>query len=232
MGVFLTQIKYFYLDQLFKSKGGNVMSSFQLPKLSYDYDELEPHIDSNTLAIHHGKHHATYVNNLNATLENYTELHNKSLEELLCNLDALPKEIVTAVRNNGGGHYCHSLFWEVMSPRGGGEPNGDVAKVIDYYFNTFDNLKDQLSKAAISRFGSGYGWLVLDGEELSVMSTPNQDTPLQEGKIPLLVIDVWEHAYYLKYQNRRPEFVTNWWHTVNWDQVNEKYLQAIQSQKH
>ncbi|MCQ6339851.1 superoxide dismutase [Bacillus cereus] len=165
------------------------MSSFQLPKLSYDYDELEPHIDSNTLSIHHGKHHATYVNNLNATLENYTELHNKSLEELLCNLDALPKEIVTAVRNNGGGHYCHSLFWEVMSPRGG-------------------------------------------GEELSVMSTPNQDTPLQEGKIPLLVIDVWEHAYYLKYQNRRPEFVTNWWHTVNWDQVNEKYLQAIQSQKH
>ncbi|HFJ9426023.1 superoxide dismutase [Mn] [Bacillus cereus] len=191
------------------------MSSFQLPKLSYDYDELEPHIDSNTLSIHHGKHHATYVNNLNATLENYTELHNKSLEELLCNLDTLPKEIVTAVRNNGGG-----------------EPNGDVAKVIDYYFNTFDNLKDQLSKAAISRFGSGYGWLVLDGEELSVMSTPNQDTPLQEGKIPLLVIDVWEHAYYLKYQNRRPEFVTNWWHTVNWDQVNEKYLQAIQSQKH
>ncbi|MDG2642785.1 superoxide dismutase [Mn], partial [Vibrio parahaemolyticus] len=126
----------------------------------------------------------------------------------------------------------HSLFWEVMSPRGGGEPNGDVAKVIDYYFNTFDNLKDEMSKAAISRLGSGYGWLVLDGEELTVMSTPNQDTPLQEGKIPLLVIDVWEHAYYLKYQNRRPEFVTNWWHTVNWDRVNQKYLQAIQSQKH
>lgn len=223
--------KFFLPWATSEEKGGRFMSSFHLPKLSYDYDELEPYIDGDTLALHHGKHHATYVKNLNAALENYKELQNKPLEELLSHLNELPPNIMTAVRNNGGGHYCHSLFWEVMSPKGGGEPNGDVAKVIDYYFNTFDNFKDQLSKAAISRFGSGYGWLVLDGEQLSVMSTPNQDTPLQEGKIPLLVIDVWEHAYYLKYQNRRPEFVTNWWNTVNWDRVNEKYLQAIQSQK-
>ncbi|WP_369901613.1 superoxide dismutase [Bacillus manliponensis] len=207
------------------------MSTFHLPELPYDYDELKPYIDANTLALHHGKHHATYVNNLNGALEKYEELQSKSIEELLCDLSSLPEDIKTAVRNNGGGHYCHSLFWDGMSPKGGGEPNADIAKAIDHYFHTFDNLKDQLSKAAISRFGSGYGWLVLDGNQISVMSTPNQDTPLTEGKIPLLVIDVWEHAYYLKYQNRRPEFVTNWWNTVDWDKVNERYLQAITKTK-
>lgn len=211
-------------------KGGDGVNTFHLPKLPYAYDELEPYIDANTLAMHHGKHHATYVNNLNTALEGYEELQEKSLEELLMNLDDIPAEIVTAVRNNGGGHYFHSLFWDIMCPSGGGEPNGDIAKAIDYYFKTFDQLQDKLSQAAITRFGSGYGWLVLDGEELSIMSTPNQDTPLQEGKIPLLVVDVWEHAYYLKYQNRRPEFVTNWWNTVNWDKVNERYLQAIRNQ--
>ncbi|WP_100403240.1 superoxide dismutase [Bacillus sp. FJAT-42315] len=202
------------------------MSSFLLPKLPYDYDELEPFIDGRTLEIHHGKHHATYVNNLNHALEGYEDLQEKSLDYLLSHLSELPKEIQTAVRNNGGGHYSHSLFWALMSPNGGGEPNGDIAKVIDHYFNSFDNFQDKLSQAAISRFGSGYGWLVMDGEELSVMSTANQDTPLMEGKTPLLVVDVWEHAYYLKYQNRRPEFVANWWNTVNWDVVNELYLKA------
>ncbi len=203
-----------------------MLANFSLPELPYDYDELEPFIDGRTLEIHHGKHHATYVNNLNQALEGYEDLQGKSLEYLLSYLSELPEEIQTAVRNNGGGHYSHSLFWALMSPNGGGEPNGDIAKVIDHYFNSFDNFKDKLSQAAISRFGSGYGWLVMDGEELSVMSTANQDTPLMEGKTPLLVVDVWEHAYYLKYQNRRPEFVSNWWNTVNWDVVNELYLKT------
>jgi superoxide dismutase, Fe-Mn family len=202
------------------------LSTFTLPKLQYEYDELEPCIDARTLEIHHSKHHATYVNNLNNALANHENLQQKSLEELLRNVDSLPSDIQTAVRNNGGGHYCHSLFWEVMSPKGGGEPTADIAKEIDYYFKSFDQFKDQLSKAAIGRFGSGYGWLVYDKGKLSIMSTPNQDTPLVEDKVPLLVIDVWEHAYYLKYQNRRPEFVTNWWETVNWDMVNERFLQA------
>ncbi|MFO1446292.1 superoxide dismutase [Bacillus sp. Bva_UNVM-123] len=203
------------------------MSSFTLPSLGYAYDELEPYIDARTLEIHHSKHHATYVNNLNVALENYEELKSRPLEGLLKNLEQLPVEVKTAVQNNGGGHYCHSLFWEVMSPKGGGEPTADIAKAIDHYFQTFDRFQDELSKAAIGRFGSGYGWLVLDGEDLSVISTPNQDTPLKDDLIPLLVIDVWEHAYYLKYQNRRPEFVTNWWNLVNWDTVNEQYLKAL-----
>ncbi|MDQ0176506.1 superoxide dismutase [Bacillus chungangensis] len=202
------------------------MSTFTLPKLQYEYDELEPYIDARTLEIHHSKHHATYVNNLNNALANHESLQQNSLEELLRNVDSLPSDIQTAVRNNGGGHYCHSLFWEVMSPKGGGEPTADIAKEIDYYFKSFDQFKDQLSQAAIGRFGSGYGWLVYDKGKLSITSTPNQDTPLVEDKVPLLVIDVWEHAYYLKYQNRRPEFVTNWWETVNWDMVNERFLQA------
>ena len=202
---------------------------FALPKLDYDYDELEPYIDGRTLEIHHGKHHATYVNNLNKALEGHKELQSRPLEYLLGNLSALPDDIQTPVRNNGGGHYSHSLFWESMTPKGGGEPTGDIAKAIDYYFKSFDQFKDQLSQAAISRFGSGYGWLVLEGDQLAVMSTPNQDTPIMVGRTPLLVIDVWEHAYYLKYQNRRPEFVSNWWNTVNWDIVNERYLSARQA---
>lgn len=203
---------------------------FHLPKLSYDYDQLEPYIDARTLEIHHSKHHATYVNNLNVALEDHKDLQNQSLEDLLSNLHVLPTDIQTAVQNNGGGHYCHSLFWDLMSPNGGGEANADIRKAIDYYFNTFDNFQDQLSKAAITPFGSGYGWLVLDGEQLTIMSTANQDTPLKEGKIPLLIIDVWEHAYYLKYQNRRPEFVTNWWNTINWDKVNQRYVDAMKLQ--
>lgn len=205
-----------------------ILSTFQLPHLPYDVEALEPYIDAKTLEIHHGKHHATYLKNLNEALKDHEELHEKSLSTLLKNIHKLPEDIQTSVRNNGGGHFSHSLFWEVMSPKGGGEPTADIAKAIEKYFKTFDNFQDQLSKAAISRFGSGYGWLVIDDEhELSVMSTPNQDTPLAVGKKPLLVIDVWEHAYYLKYQNRRPEFVSNWWNVVNWDKVNELYNEAI-----
>ncbi len=204
------------------------MSEFILPKLPYDLEALEPYIDAKTLEVHHGGHHATYVKNLNAALEGHNDLKDKSLIQLLSHLDQLPKELQTAVQNNGGGHFSHSLFWEVMSPKGGGEPTADVAKAIDKYFKNFDNFQKELSTAAISRFGSGYGWLVIDdNKELSVMSTANQDTPLAVGKKPLLVIDVWEHAYYLKYQNRRPEFVTNWWNTVNWDKVNELYNEAL-----
>lgn len=211
-------------------EGGEKMTVFHLPQLSYDYDQLEPYIDARTLEIHHSRHHATYVNNLNMALEGYKDLQNKSLEDLLSNLDLLPVDIQTAIQNNGGGHYCHSLFWEMMSPNGGGEANADIGQAIDYYFKTFDNFQDQLSNAAITRFGSGYGWLVLEDNQLSIMSTANQDTPLIEGKIPLLVIDVWEHAYYLNYQNRRPDFVKNWWNTVDWDKVNQRYVEAMKQQ--
>lgn len=211
-------------------EGGEKMTVFHLPQLSYDYDQLEPYIDARTLEIHHSRHHATYVNNLNMALEGYKDLQNKSLEDLLSNLDLLPVDIQTAIQNNGGGHYCHSLFWEMMSPNGGGEANADIGQAIDYYFKTFDNFQDQLSKAANTRFGSGYGWLVLEDNQLSIMSTANQDTPLIEGKIPLLVIDVWEHAYYLNYQNRRPDFVKNWWNTVDWDKVNQRYVEAMKQQ--
>lgn len=200
------------------------MSTFILPKLQYAVDALEPYIDAQTLEIHHGKHHATYVNNLNVALEGHEALQQKPIAEILANLQEVPENIRTAVQNNGGGHYCHSLFWESMKPNGGGEPTADIKREIEKYFSTFDNFQSELSKAAISRFGSGYGWLVEHNGKLEVLSTANQNTPLAAGKNPLLIIDVWEHAYYLKYQNRRPEFVTNWWHTVDWDIVNERLL--------
>ena len=208
-------------------RGVKILSTFNLPKLPYEYDELEPFIDARTLEIHHGKHHATYVNNLNIALEGQEDLQGKSLAYLLSNLDTIPEEIRTAVRNHGGGHFSHSLFWEVMSPTGGGDPNLDIENEINRHFGNFDKFQSELSNAAISRFGSGYGWLVMDEKkELSVMSTANQDTPMMVGKTPLLVVDVWEHAYYLKYQNRRPEFIENWWKTVNWEYVNALYNDA------
>lgn len=219
-----------HVQQNYKiEKGGRMLSEFVLPDLPYDLEALEPYVDARTLELHHGAHHATYVKNLNKALEGYTEFQDQSLEYLLTNLNELPSDIQTAVRNNGGGHYSHSLFWEVMAPNGGGDPTADIKSAIEKNFKTFDNFQDELSKAAISRFGSGYGWLVMDNDtkELSVMSTPNQDTPLAFNKEPLLVIDVWEHAYYLKYQNRRPEFVTNWWNTINWDKVNALYNDAL-----
>jgi len=199
---------------------------FELPDLPYGYTALEPHIDALTMEIHHTKHHQTYVNNLNAALEKHPELQDKSLDELVKNLNAIPEDIRTAVRNNGGGHYNHSIFWMVMSPDGGGEPKGDLAKAITHAYGDFATFKETFSQAAITRFGSGWAWLGLKGGKLVVISLPNQDAPLMEGLIPLLGLDVWEHAYYLKYQNRRPEYVSNWWNVVNWEEVARRYEES------
>lgn len=203
------------------------MNVFTLPELPYAYDELEPHLDARTMEIHHGKHHATYVANLNKALEGRTQFAHASVEELISNLNDVPEEIRAAVRNQGGGHYGHSLYWSIMSPTGGGNPYGDMAKGIEKHFGSFEQMKDELTKAAISRFGSGWGWLVVNGDKLEVMSTPNQDTPLMENKTPILVVDVWEHAYYLQYQNRRPDFVSSWWNVVDWEEVNRRYNEAV-----
>ncbi|EZP76160.1 manganese superoxide dismutase [Parageobacillus genomosp. 1] len=200
--------------------------AFELPQLPYAYDALEPHIDKETMNIHHTKHHNTYVTNLNAALEGHADLQNKSLEELLSNLEALPESIRTAVRNNGGGHANHSLFWTILSPNGGGEPTGELADAINKKFGGFAAFKEEFTKAATTRFGSGWAWLVVNNGELEVTSTPNQDSPLMEGKTPILGLDVWEHAYYLKYQNRRPEYIAAFWNIVNWDEVARRYSEA------
>lgn len=199
----------------------------ELPALPYAYNALEPHIDAQTMEIHHGKHHAAYVNNLNAALEGHPDLQSKSLEELLQNLDSVPESIRTAVRNNGGGHANHSLFWEIMKPGGANAPSGDLAAAIDEAFGSFDAFKEAFAKAAATRFGSGWAWLVVtkDGK-LAVTSTPNQDTPIMDGDTPILGLDVWEHAYYLKYQNRRPDYIAAWWNVVNWDEVAARYQAA------
>lgn len=202
------------------------MSKHELPELPYAYDALEPHIDKETMNIHHTKHHNTYVTNLNAALEGHDDLAAKSIEDLISDLNAVPEDIRTAVRNNGGGHANHSLFWKVMSPNGGGEPTGELADKINEKFGSFDAFKEKFAQAAATRFGSGWAWLVLDNGELEVTSTPNQDSPLMDGQVPLLGLDVWEHAYYLKYQNRRPEYVTNFWNVVNWDEVANNYENA------
>lgn len=196
---------------------------YELPQLPYSYSALEPYIDKETLTIHHDKHHATYVNNLNTALENYPELQERTLEDMLTNLNTVPESVRTAVRNNGGGHYNHTLYWESMGPDKGGKPTGVLGERIDRDFGSFDNFKETLSKAAIGRFGSGYAWLVEDTEgKLSVVTTANQDTPLSEGYNPLLLIDVWEHAYYLKYQNRRADYVSAWWNVANWDNAAKR----------
>jgi Fe-Mn family superoxide dismutase len=201
--------------------------AFKLPDLPYAYDALEPHIDARTMEIHHTKHHQAYINNANAALEKYPDLQNKSVEELLKNLNALPEDIRTVIRNNGGGHANHALFWPVMGPNGGGQPSGELANLINSAFGSFDSFKDQFSKAAATRFGSGWAWLVVDGSgNLKVTSTANQDSPLSEGSTPILGLDVWEHAYYLNYQNRRPDYVSAWWNVVNWDQVAKNYSAA------
>ena len=200
--------------------------SHKLPELPYSFDTLEPHIDARTMEIHHGKHHAAYVSNLNAALEPQSELQKKPIGELLADLNKVPEGIRTAVRNNGGGHYNHSLFWKVMKKGGGGEPKGDIAQAIKSTFGSLAAFKEKFSGAAKTRFGSGWAWLYLAGGKLVVDSTPNQDSPLMQGGIPILGLDVWEHAYYLKYQNRRPEYVEAWWNLVNWDQVAENYAGA------
>jgi len=191
-----------------------------LPDLPYSYDALEPSIDAKTMEIHHGKHHQGYVNNLNAALENHPELQEKSVEDLISDLNSIPENIRNAVRNNGGGHANHSLFWPCMGPDGGGTPEGELADAINSAFGSFDNFKDQFSKAAATRFGSGWAWLCVDNNGgLVVTSTPNQDNPISDGLKPVLGLDVWEHAYYLNYQNRRPDYVSSWWNVVNWNQV-------------
>jgi Fe-Mn family superoxide dismutase len=197
--------------------------AFELPKLAYAYDALEPHIDARTMEIHHSKHHNAYVTNLNAAVEKAPSLAGKSVEALLSDLNAVPEDVRTAVRNHGGGTYNHNVFWEIMGPKGGGAPKGELAKAIDASFKSFDAFKAEFEKSATTRFGSGWAWLVKKGSGLAVVSTANQDSPLSDGLTPLLCIDVWEHAYYLKYQNRRPEYISAFWNVINWDAVAARY---------
>ena len=201
--------------------------AFTLPDLPYPHDALEPHIDKMTMQIHHGKHHQGYTDKLNAALEGHSNLQGKSIEDILRNIDQVPEAIRTAVRNNGGGYANHSLFWTVMAPDGGGAPSGDLADALADTFGSFDDFKDKFSSAAGSRFGSGWAWLVVDGDgNLQVYSTANQDSPYMQGDTPILGLDVWEHAYYLHYQNRRPDYVSHWWNVVDWDQVASLYEDA------
>ena len=197
--------------------------TFEIPKLPYAADALEPYIDAQTMTIHHDKHHQAYVTNLNGAIEKHPELASKSLEDLLMDLNAVPEDIRAVVRNHGGGTWNHSMFWEIMAPNAGGAPSGELAKAIDTAFGSFDAFKSEFEKAATGRFGSGWAWLVKKGSGLAVVSTANQDNPLSDDMTPVLGIDVWEHAYYLKYQNRRPEYITNWWNVVNWDAAAERY---------
>lgn len=198
-----------------------------LPNLKYEYNALEPHIDEQTMVIHHTKHHQAYVNNLNAALEKHPEVESSNLEQLLKNLDKLPADIQTAVRNNGGGHFNHTLFWDILEPNKGGKPTGKLLAAIERDFETFDKFKDQFNNAAKSRFGSGWAWLVVTADnKLVVVSTANQDTPLDAGT-PVLALDVWEHAYYLKYQNRRPDYVEAFWNVIDWDVVAKRFEQAL-----
>jgi superoxide dismutase, Fe-Mn family len=191
-----------------------------LPALPYDFGALEPHIDTQTMQIHHGKHHQTYVTNLNNALDKHPDWHNKSLDDLMRSVNSVPEDIRTAVRNNGGGHWNHSLFWKLMAPNAGGAPSGAVADGISDAFGSFDKFKEQFNAAATGRFGSGWAWLIDNGGKLEITSTPNQDNPLMDGKKAILGVDVWEHAYYLKYQNRRPDYLAAWWNVVNWTEVN------------
>lgn len=200
--------------------------AYELPALPYSFNALEPHIDALTMEIHHDRHHGTYVKNLNAALEGHATLASKSIEDLLRGIDEVPEGIRTAVRNNGGGHANHSLFWELLSPNGGGQPTGAVADAINSAFGSFDAFKDEFAKAATGRFGSGWAWLVVDGGKLAITSTPNQDSPYMEGKTPVLGLDVWEHAYYLKYQNKRPDYIGAFWNVVNWAEVNKRFESA------
>ncbi len=199
--------------------------AYEVPDLPYDYAALEPHIDEATMRVHHDKHHQAYVDKANGALEG-TEWADKSVEEVLQNLSALPADKQGPVRNNAGGHYNHSLFWQMLSPNGGGAPSGDLAAAIDSAFGSFDAFKEQFKNAGIGQFGSGWSWLVHDGSGLAVVATPNQDSPLSDGKTPLLGVDVWEHAYYLKYQNKRPDYIDAFWNVVNWDHVAERFAAA------
>jgi Fe-Mn family superoxide dismutase len=204
-------------------KGDSIMA-FELPPLPYDYSALEPHIDTQTMQIHHDKHHAGYVANLNKALESATGLAGKSVDAILSDLSAVPENVRQAVINNGGGHYNHTMFWEIMGPKGGGTPKGDLAKAIDAAFGSYEGLREKMNSAGLTRFGSGWAWLVVDkAGKLQVLSTANQDCPLSSGLKPIMGVDVWEHAYYLKYQNRRGDYLSAWWNVVNWDAVAARY---------
>ena len=196
--------------------------AYEVPDLPYDYDALEPHIDEQTMKLHHDKHHQAYVTNLNAALDKHPELHTKSIEDLLKGINTVPEDIRTAVRNNGGGHANHSMFWQVMGPNAGGAPTGAVADAITGSFGGFDKLKEEVKKAGVGRFGSGWAWVIDQGGKLVIESTANQDSPLMEGKKVVFGVDVWEHAYYLKYQNRRPVYLDAWWNVVNWAVINKR----------
>ena len=195
----------------------------EVPALPYDYTALEPHIDEQTMRIHHDKHHAAYVTNLNAALEKHPDLQSKSIEDLLKGINSVPEESRTAIRNNGGGHANHTMFWEIMGPNGGSAPTGAIGEAITSTFGSFDSFKEQMNKAGATRFGSGWAWLVDAGGKLVVESSANQDSPIMEGKKPIIGIDVWEHAYYLKYQNKRPDYLAAWWNVINWDAVNKRF---------
>ena len=199
--------------------------AYTLPDLTYDYSALEPHIDAQTMEIHHTKHHQKYIDTANEALSG-TEWADKPAEEVLQNLSSLPNDIKTKVRNNAGGHANHSLFWTVMGPDGGGEPSGSVADAISDTFGSFKQFQEKFTETGVGQFGSGWAWLVLDGGKLDVIGLPNQDSPVTEGKVPILGVDVWEHAYYLKYQNKRPDYIEAWWNTVNWDEVNNRFEAA------
>lgn len=202
--------------------------AFELQPLPYAYDALEPYIDATTMQIHHDKHHAAYVNNLNAAIEKYSDLQSQSVEELVTNLNQVPEDIRTAVRNNAGGHVNHTMFWQIMGPNGRGEPTGAIAEAINNTFGSFDAFKQQFNDAGVKRFGSGWVWLVRSAQgNLQIISTPNQDSPLTEGHTPIMGNDVWEHAYYLKYQNRRPEYLNAWWNVLNWEEINRRYDAAF-----
>lgn len=200
--------------------------TFTLPDLPYAYDALEPHIDKETMELHHDKHHATYVKNANAALEKHADLADMSVEELLKNIDSVPEDVRTALRNNAGGHANHAFFWEILSPNGGGEPTGEVKEAIEEAFGSFEDFKEKFTTAATGRFGSGWAWLVVNNGQLEVTSTPNQDSPLMEGKTPILGLDIWEHAYYLNYRNVRPDYIKAFWNVVNWDEVNKRLAAA------
>jgi Fe-Mn family superoxide dismutase len=200
--------------------------AFTLPALPYDFTALEPHIDAKTMEIHHGKHHQTYVNNLNAAIEKAPELASKSLDDLMRNVNKLPEAVRTAIRNNGGGHWNHSMFWQIMAPKAGGEPSGNLGSAIKSAFGDFAKFREQFSAAGVGRFGSGWAWLINTGGKLSITSTPNQDNPLMEGQKAIMGLDVWEHAYYLKYQNRRPDYIQAWWNVVNWKEIEKRFAAA------
>jgi Fe-Mn family superoxide dismutase len=203
--------------------------AFEVPVLQYPYEALEPHIDAETMHLHHDKHHQAYVTNLNNALQSHPELQNKSAEDLVSDLNGVPDDIRTAVRNNGGGHVNHTMYWQIMGPNGGGAPTGAIADAINSTFGSFDAFKQQFNDAGTKRFGSGWVWLCVEGGTLHIESTANQDNPMSDGHTPVFGNDVWEHAYYLKYQNRRPEYLNAWWNVVNWDEVNKRYAQITGS---